>query len=88
MKYMLTTMNLNLGFHTYGIFGHMLLNMYFHAVKSTAHPPIMGHWADCIVKQSYTFAFLQACCALLKEKLWAEAEAAFTNDQAHWHWKT
>ena len=62
--------------------------MYFHAVKSTAHPPIMGNWADCIVKQSYTFAFLQACCALLKEKLWAEAEAAFTNDQAHWHWKT
>ena len=33
-------------------------NMYFHAVKSTAHPPFIGavgHSTDCIVKQSYTF---------------------------------
>ena len=60
--------------------------MYFHAVKSTAHPPFigaLGHSTDCIVKQSYTFAFVQACCVLLGEKLWAEAEAAFTNNQAH-----
>ena len=38
--------------------------MYFHAVKSTAHPPFigaLGHSTDCIVKQSYTFAFVQAC---------------------------
>ena len=56
--------------------------MYFHAVKSTAHPPfigVLGHSTDCIVKQSYTFAFVQACCVLLEEKLWAEAEAAFTS---------
>ena len=46
--------------------------MYFHAVKSTAHPPFigaLGHSTDCIVKQSYTFAFVQACCVLLEEKL-------------------
>ena len=46
--------------------------MYFHAVKSTAHPPFieaLGHSTDCIVKQSYTFAFVQACCVLLDEKL-------------------
>ena len=33
--------------------------MYFHAVKSTAHPPFigaLGHNTDCIVKQSLTFA--------------------------------
>ena len=28
---------------------------------------------------------MQAYCVLLEEKLWAEAEAAFTNKQAHWH---
>ena len=27
---------------------------------------------------------MQAYCVLLEEKLWAEAEAAFTNKQAHW----
>ena len=46
--------------------------MYFHAVKSTAHPPfigVLGHSTDCIVKQSYTFAFVQACCVLVEEKL-------------------
>ena len=46
--------------------------MYFHAVKSTAHPPFigaLGHSTDCIVKQSYTFAFVQACCVLVEEKL-------------------
>ena len=46
--------------------------MYFHAVKSTAHPPFigaLGHSTDCIVKQSYTFASMQACCVLLEEKL-------------------
>ena len=51
--------------------------MYFHVVKSTAHPPFigaLGHSTDCIVKQSYTFAFVQACC-----------ETAFTNNQAHLH---
>ena len=26
---------------------------------------------------------MQACCVLLEKKLWAEAEAAFTNKQAH-----
>ena len=51
---------------------HLHKNMYFHAVKSTAHPPFigaLGHSTDCIVKQSYTFAFVQACCVLLEEKL-------------------
>ena len=48
--------------------------MYFHAVKSTAHPPFigaLGHNTDCIVKQS--FAFVQACCVLLEEKLHLQA---------------
>ena len=46
--------------------------MYFHAVKSTAHPPFigaLGHSNDCIVKQSYIFGFMQACCVLLEEEL-------------------
>ena len=46
--------------------------MYFHAVKSTAHPPFigaLGHSTDFIVKQSYTFEFVQACRVLLEEKL-------------------
>ena len=50
----------------------IMVNMYFHAVKSTAHPPFigaLGHSNDCIVKQSYTFAFVQACCVLLERKL-------------------
>ena len=38
-------------------------------------------------KQSNTFAFVQACFVLLEEKLWAEAEAALTNNQANWHYK-
>ena len=51
---------------------YIIYNMYFHAVKSTAHPPFigaLGHSTDCIVKQSYIFAFVQACCVLLEEKL-------------------
>ena len=70
-----------------------MINMYFHEVKSTAHPPIigaLGHSNDCISKQAmkhnshkYLFTFVQACCVLLEKKLWAEAEAAFTNKQAH-----
>ena len=47
-------------------------NMYFHAVKSTAHPPFigaLGHNTDCIGNNN---THLQACC-----------EAAFTNNQAH-----
>ena len=59
--------------------------MYFHGVKSTAHPPIieaLGHNTNCIEKTSYTFAFVQACCVLLEEKLWAEGEAVFKNNQA------
>ena len=54
-------------------------NMYFHAVKSTAHPPFigaLGHSTDYIVKQSYTFVFVQACCVLLED-------TAFTNNTAH-----
>ena len=47
----------------------------------------LGHRTNYIVKQSNTFAFVQACFVLLEEKLWAEAEAAFTNNQEHWHWK-
>ena len=46
--------------------------MYFHEVKSTAHPPFigaLGHSTNCIVKQSYTFEFVQACRVLLEEKL-------------------
>ena len=46
--------------------------MYFREVKSTAHPPIigaLGHNTDCIEKTSYTFAFVQACCVLVEEKL-------------------
>ena len=46
--------------------------MYFHGVKSTAHPLIigaLGHSTDCIVKQSYIFGFMQACCVLLEEEL-------------------
>ena len=36
---------------------NQLKNMYFHGVKSTAHPPIigtLGHSTDCIVKQPNT----------------------------------
>ena len=29
--------------------------------------------------------FVQACCVSLEEKLWAETEAAFTNNQALWN---
>ena len=46
--------------------------MYFHLVKSTAHPPFigaLGHNTDCIGNNN---THLQACC-----------EAAFTNNQAH-----
>ena len=45
----------------------VLLNMYFHEVKSTAHPPIigaLGHSTDCIVKQWNTTAiniYLHSC---------------------------
>ena len=50
----------------------MIKNMYFHAVKSTAHPPIigaLGHCTDFIVKQpntatikiDYSFKFFSSC---------------------------
>ena len=70
------------------------INMYFHGVKSTAHPPIMGtlgHSTNFIVKQPnmvWSLIFIcidQPCCFFLEEKLKAEAVAAFTNNQAHWH---
>ena len=47
--------------------------------KTLPTPPIigaLGHSTDYIVKQSYTFVFVQACCVLLED-------TAFTNNTAH-----
>ena len=55
-----------------------LRNYTNYAVTKTPKPP------TCLA--SGVFAFVQAYCVLLEEKLWAEAEAAFTDNQGHWHW--
>ena len=70
--------------------------MYFHGGEKHCPTPIigaLGNSTNCIVEQpntaaniiiiKYLFKFMQACCVLLEKELWAEAEAAFTNRQAH-----
>ena len=57
--------------------------MYFHGVKSTAHPPIkgaLGHSTDFILKQPNT-AVINICL------LWYNHAVYCWNNQAHRHWK-
>ena len=66
--------------------------MYFHAVKSTAHPPIigaLGHSTDFIVRQPNTatikidiYIYALLFCFAVRETL-SDAEAACTNNQVH-----
>ena len=72
-------------------------NMYFHGVKSTAHPPIigtLGHSTDYIVRQPNTAVInihldsiaISPCLARREAPGWSSI-SWFTNNQAHWHQK-